>query len=183
MADRRALMWGNVPVPYAASWTEEETFFVGHCQYSGREAICQTEKRGEGKPLFGKPHAIRQRELIGRDLCDLCAKPLKIRTKASLSHARPQPHAFRVGDILQVEPMLHRDCAAKCVEFCPSLKRDVEFGTLKIRQVLKHHVQFAIMDEIYTEQMTGKAHRAVGHAKVQLVKWIDRDLDWLRRAA
>jgi hypothetical protein len=183
MTDRRILMWGKVPVPYAASWTEEAPFFIGLCPYSRREAICQTSNRGQGKPLFGKPHANRQRELIALNLCDLCAKPLKVRTKVSLSHARPQPHAFRMGDILQVEPMLHRDCAATCVEHCPSLKRDIDQGTLIIRQVFRHAVQFAIMDEVYTEHETGRRQTAVGNAKVQLIEWAGRDLNWLRRAA
>jgi len=179
---RQLIYWGNVPVPYTASWTAEEQFHIARCPYFRGAALFQDDARGEGKPLFGKPHSQRQRELIALDLCDLCARSLKSRTKVSLSHARPQPHAFRMGDILQVEPMLHRDCAAQCVEFCPSLKRDIDLGTLMVRQVFKHAVQCAVMDEDYTEQMTGKRQKALGHAKVQLIKWQDRNLSWLTAA-
>lgn len=72
------LFYGGVPVPYTASWTGEEKFLLAHCRFAGgRMAICQQEARGTGKPLFGKPHSIRQREVIARDLCDLCGRPLR----------------------------------------------------------------------------------------------------------
>ncbi len=178
----KPLLWGNVPVPYAASWSEEERFFLGQCPHARRRAIMQVEARGAGKPLFGKPHACRQREVIGRGLCDLCARPLKLSTKVSLSHARPIAHSAGGREILQVEPLLHRSCAAISMEHCPSLRRDVAAGTLMVRQVTRWRVQFAVMDEVYTERMTGESVRAVGHAKVELRDWIDRDVDWLKQA-
>src|SRR5690606_1059318 len=76
--------WGNVPVPYTASWTEEEHFFLDFCPYACATAICQRVAPGQGKPQFGKPHMNRQREAIARNLCDLCGRPLKHRTKVSL---------------------------------------------------------------------------------------------------
>lgn len=179
MAGREILLWGSVPVPYTASWTAEERHYLAPCPYAGRLALSQDEARGEGKPLFGKPHSNRQREAIALGLCDLCAKPLKIATKVSLSHARPIGHSAGGWEILQVEPLLHRACAAISLDNCPSLKRDIADGSLIIRQVTSHRAQYAIMDEIYTEQITGQAVRSVGHAKVELRNWIDRDVDWL----
>lgn len=179
MANRALLHWGVTPVPYAASWTDEEEFFVGMCPYYRRLAIRQKSARGSGKPKFGSPHSDRQREVIALGLCDLCAKPIKHNTKVSLSHARPQPHGVSGWAILQVEPILHRECAARCITLCPSLKRDVEQGTLMVRQVHRHRTQCAIMDEVYTQEMTGKAIKALGHAKVELIHWTDRDIAWL----
>jgi hypothetical protein len=176
---REQLTFGNVPVPYAASWTAEEKVFVADCPHSGRKAICQEEARGEGKPLFGRPHANRQREVIALDLCDLCAKPLKNRTKVSLSHARPRSNGASAFDILQVEPLLHKECAAISMRHCPSLHRDVKNRTLEIRQVIQHRVQFAIYSEQGTFEATGQRCTAISHAKVHLLRWKDRDERWL----
>lgn len=175
----RQLHYGGVPVPYTVSWTDEEVHTVSFCKWAQRLALCMAEARGRGKPRFGAPHAQRQREAIAMGLCDLCGKPLAARTKVSLSHARPMPHAFRIGDILQVEPLLHRSCAATCLQHCPSLRRDVSCGSLMVRQVHRHAVQMAIMTEDYVEQMTGVRCKAVGLAKVQLLDWTDRDVAWL----
>ena len=175
------LTYGDAPVPWTVLWSGEDTpLQIGECPYAGRRAIVQpVSLAGNGKPLFGKPHANRQRECIARDLCDLCGKPLKLRTKVSLSHARPQPHGAEGPAILQVEPLLHRECAEISMRHCPSLKRDIRNGTLAVRQVLRHRVQFAVMDEIYCESVAGQAVRAIGHAKVELLKWIDRDEAWI----
>lgn len=176
---REQLFYGGVPVPYAASWSAEESFFLGVCPHSARLALRQIERRGEGKPVFGKPHSDRQREVIALDLCDLCARPLKGRTKVSLSHARPVVHGAEGLAVLQVEPMLHKECAAISMKHCPSLRRDIASGTLMVRQVSRHRVQFAIMDEVYTRQMTGEHKQSIGHAKVELLRWVDRDAAWL----
>lgn len=161
---------------------EDGTWFLGPCAYfERRQALCQPEARGAGRPLFGKPHAQRQRETIALGLCDLCGRPLKLATKVSLSHARPQPHGADGWAVLQVEPMLHRACARKSMEHCPSLRRDLAHGTLMIRQVTRWRVQAAIMDRPYVLSLTGQDVKALGHAKVELLAWIDRDLAWLER--
>lgn len=170
-------------MPYVAAWTGEDSFFLGPCAHSGTghglKAIRQVQARGTGKPTFGKPHMDRQREAIARDLCDLCGKSLKARTKVSLSQARPEAHAVMPGDILQVEPLLHRECAAISVQHCPSLKGQIREGIYHVRQVFQHRAQFAIYDEIGTEKAVGVRVKSISHAKVQLVKWADRDMDWL----
>jgi len=80
---------------------------------------------------------------------------------------------------LQVEPLLHKECAAISMEHCPSLKRDIKAGTLKVRQVNRYRVQVAIMDPVYVAEIAGEKVKAAGHAKVELLAWIDRDTDWL----
>ena len=177
------LTYGGVPVPYTVSWTAEERLFVAYCRWAEGAALSQDVARGVGKPCFGKPHSQRQREAIVDGLCDLCGRPLAVRTKVSLSHARPSPKAFRMGDILQAEPLLHRECAARCLHHCPSLKRDIHTGSLRVRQVKRYDVQVAIMSEEYVETVTGTRCQARGHAKVQLLDWIDRDAAWLERDA
>jgi hypothetical protein len=183
------LSFGNTPVPWTASWSGENLFYVDRCQFAdGRPAICQSSAPGVGRPLFGKPHMIRQRQAIVLECCDLCARPLKGHTRVSLSHARPQPHAAKPGDILQVEPLLHRECAATSMRFCPALQRDVRNGTAMIHQVFRSRVQLAISDPkyvgLYVPGYVAKPdERIIGHAKVQLLRAQSRDEEWLARSA
>jgi hypothetical protein len=173
------LRYGGVPVPWSVSWSAEDRIFLDVCAYAGGLALCQTEARGRGKPQFGKPHANRQRRAIAEGRCDLCGRSLDATTKVSLSHAGPVLHAARPGDILQVEPLLHRACATASMLHCPSLKRDIGSGTLHVRQVRRYAVQMAIMTSEYCAQIAGDQRRAFGHAKVQLLAWTDRDARWL----
>lgn len=177
--DTRQIMYGNAPVPWTASWSAEEAVFLSVCPYAERIALCMPEKRGEGRPLFGSPHACRQRACIALGLCDLCGKPLKGNTKVSLSQARPILHAVNPGDILQVEPMVHRECAAICMRHCPSLRKQRTAGELRIRQVFQWRCQFAIYSAQGVFEACGERRQAVAHAKVQLVKWRERDEEWL----
>lgn len=183
MADR-FLHYGGVPVPYTVSWSGEDRHFVGRCPHAGRDALCQSIAPGVGKPSFGKPHSNRQRAAISLGLCDLCGRSLRASTKVSLSHARPFIHGAEGLAILQVEPLLHRECAAASLNHCPSLRRDVEAGTLMVRQVTRHRVQFAIMAPEFIRHyvpgyVASPGDRIVGHAKVELRDWIDRDEEWL----
>jgi hypothetical protein len=147
-----------------------------------RKGEGQDEAQGVGKPLFGKPHAQRQRRAMAEGLCDLCGKSLAARTRVSLSHARVRHNGAEGPAVLQVEPLLHRECAAVSMRHCPSLKRDISTGDLKIRQVTRYRVQLAIMDEVYVESITGEPRKAIGHAKVELLAWKDRDAAWLEAA-
>lgn len=177
------ILWHSVPVPDTAAWTGEETFFLGECPHSNKLAVMQPEAQGAGKPVFGKPHMQRQRTNVALGLCDLCAKPLKGKTRVSLSYARPVPHGAEGWAVLQVEPMLHRPCALISIKHCPSLKRDIAGGTLNIRQVTRSRVQFAYLAPEAVKEFTGESVIAVGHAKTELLAWTDRDMNWLLRCS
>lgn len=179
---RDLLTYGGVPVPYTAAWSAEEApgmLYLDACPYARRLAIRQRHARGEGKPRFGAPHMDRQREVIALDLCDLCGRPLKSRTKVSLSQARPQMHGAKPGDILQVEPLLHKECAAESMKHCPSLRRQAKDGSLHIRHVTRHACQFALYSGQGVFEIAGIRKSAVSHAKVQLIRWVDRNESWL----
>lgn len=183
------LLWGNVPVPWTVSWTGEEKHFVAPCRHvGGMLALRMPERPGVGKPQFGKPHSDRQRQCIAEDRCDLCGRSLRSCTRISLSHARVNDKGARGPCVMQVEPMVHRDCALACIAYCPSLKRDIAAGSLMVRQVLKSEAQFAIMAPEYIQHyvpdyVADPGHKIVGHAKVVLLRWRDRDETWLRRGA
>lgn len=50
-----------------------------------------------------------------------------------------------------------------------------------IRQVHRWRAQCAVMSPAYVESVTGEQRTALGHGKVELIRWTDRDLDWLLR--
>lgn len=177
------LMFGATPVPFTASWSAEEAFHVGRCPHAKARAIRQAVAVGEGKPQFGKPHMDRQRQVIAEGRCDLCGKSLAARTKVSLSHARVRRNGAEGPAVMQVEPLLHRECAAASMRYCPSLRWDIADGSLMIRQVTRYRVQFAIMTAEYVETITGERRKAIGHAKVELLAWKDRDMAWLEHSA
>lgn len=185
MIHANIMTYGAMPVPYAALWSGEQGgTHIAICPHIDHVALCDVEKRGTGKPIFGKPHMGRQRHVIVSDLCDLCAKPLKARTKVSLSHARSVVSGAGGLTVMQVEPMLHKDCAAICVKHCPSLKRDIKAGTLFVRQILSHRHQVAMLTAAAVEEFTGTRREGVaGHAKVELLRWKERDLSWLEGGA
>ena len=177
-----SLSYGGVPVPYTAAWTGEGRFHLAACQDAGgRLAVCQASDPGKGKPEFAKPHMDRQRAAVVRGLCDLCGRPLKGRTKVSLSHARPAPNGAEGLAILQVEPLLHKACAATCLRHCPSLKRDVKAGTLMIRQALRYRVQLAVLNEagLGLLGLPRLELAPIGHAKIELLNWVVRTAGWL----
>lgn len=181
----RHLIFGNTAVPYTVSWSAEEaSFFVARCAYFNQPAICMAVAPGDGQPRFGKPHYQRQREAIACGLCDLCGKPLKGRTRVSLSHARERANGAEGPAILQVEPLLHRECAAISMRHCPSLRRDIADGTLMVRQVTRSREQCAVMGPQFVSHYVpgyqpSPFDRILGHAKVELLHWIDRDEAWL----
>jgi hypothetical protein len=151
-------------------------------------ALRMPENPGVGKPQFGKPHSDRQRQCIAEERCDLCGRTLRHATKVSLSHARVNPKGAQGPCVMQVEPMVHKACAVECIEQCPSLRRDIAAGTLMVRQVLKSRTQFALMGIEYIQHyvpdyLPAPGDRIIGHAKVELLRWRDRDEEWLRSRA
>ncbi|SDD94190.1 hypothetical protein SAMN05216337_1017105 [Bradyrhizobium brasilense] len=183
------MKWGNIEIPWTVSWTGEETQFVGRCKYAGGMlALRMIEAPGVGKPQFKTPHSDRQRKCIVEGRCDLCGKHLRLSTKVSLSHARVRSNGAEGPCVMQVEPLVHKPCALVCIEQCPALKRDIAAGILQVRQVLRSRVQIAIMGLEYIQHYVPgyqpqRDEKIAGHAKVELLRWIDRDEAWLRQTA
>lgn len=179
MTALRSPSYGNAPVPFAAMWTGEDQFFLAQCPHFKALALCQRSAIGEGKPQFATPHMDRQRQVIALDRCDLCLKPLRHRTRVSLSDAKAYSHGADGWAVLQVEPMVHKDCARRCLALCPALGRRVADGSMIVRQVFKSRVQCAILSPEYIGQYAGRAVKALGHAKVELIDWTEREIGWL----
>jgi hypothetical protein len=178
------LTYGNAPVPYTVLWSSEDPQFIGVDPVCpSMPATCNSSSPGEGRPMFGTPHMQRQREAVVRGLCDICGKTLKGRTKVSLSHARVRTGADGLC-VMQVEPLLHKECATVALKHCPSLRRDIRNGTLNVRMVTRYRTQIAQLTGDATEEFTGtRCPGALGHAKVELLNWQDKDAAWLEGAA
>lgn len=176
--------YGNIPVPYSVLWSGEDRLTLGADRnVPGHLAVCNEVAPGTGRPVFGKPHMQRQRELVILGRCDLCNRPLKSRAKVSLSHARERVGAEGLC-VMQVEPLLHRECAAISLLHCPSLKRDTAGETLNVRLVSRYRVQIAQLTAEAATKFAGISHSgAIGHAKIELLEWQDRSAEWLARSA
>src|SRR5204863_2579174 len=152
----------------------EEEYFVAICPWFKVPAICQKEAQGEGVPRFGRPHTLRQRKMMLFGLCDLCANPLSYyRTKISLSDAFVQPDL--PGVLTQVEPLLHPACAKASLRHCPSLQRQRDAGTLKIRQVFRYRPRALVAGpghrKTFVPDYTGPD--IIGLAAIDILSWRD----------
>src|SRR4051812_17373018 len=64
------LHFGNAPVPWNAGWSAEERYEIRPCRWvNGELALWSPHLPGEGKPLFAKPHMVRQRRSIAEMRC------------------------------------------------------------------------------------------------------------------
>jgi len=178
------MKYGNIEVPWTTSWSGEERFEIRPCRWvQGKIALWQPHLPGEGRPKFSQPHSVRQRRAIAQRLCDLCGEPLG-EDMVSLSFESARVVQGR-RMALVVEPLSHRRCAARSAMQCPHLKRCIEEGTLRIREVLAYP---AIVAQLLTGEATEKFSGAfrpgtVGHLKMEISAWTTRDLAWLKGVA
>ncbi|MDB5358796.1 MAG: hypothetical protein JWO51_93 [Rhodospirillales bacterium] len=172
---------GGYPVPWTVSWSGEERFFIAPCRFAdGMIALCQDENPGVGRPMFAKPHSVRQRHAMARQLCDLCGKALQGHTKVSLSQESPRDVPTLGFVPLAVEPMMHRACAVTALNCCPNLRQQQLDGILRIRQVQACSLVAQLLNADATLKFAGVAAAgAVGHMKLAITRYIDRGAAWL----
>ena len=105
-------------VPWNAGWTGEERFEVRPCRYAGgRLAMWQPFSPGVGKPIFAKPHQVRQRKSVAEMRCTVCGE-------------RTVPFDrwwFGLGTFdgdwwVTTEAPVHRACADRALVVCPHLR-------------------------------------------------------------
>lgn len=109
-----------ITVPWVISWSGETRFEVRNCRWASHNpAIWQSHAPGEGRPLFTKPHHVRQRRAIQQCLCSVCGEPTSRRDRYWFQHC--EWHAPSKGWRV-VEPPLHSACAEIARAQCPRLK-------------------------------------------------------------
>jgi hypothetical protein len=104
--------------PWNAAWSAEERYEIRPCRYaSGKLAIWMPHKPGEGRPVFAKPHMVRQRRSIAEMRCTVCGEPTPTTDR----------WWFRLGTMqegwfMTTEAPVHHVCAELALRHCPHLR-------------------------------------------------------------
>jgi hypothetical protein len=151
----------KITVPWNASWTGENDYEVRPCRWVGHAlALWQPHKPGVGRPLFAKPHNVRQRQSVARFLCTVCGKPTD----------KTDRWWFKLGSVtdgyfMTTEAPTHRACSDYALTVCPHLKgRDADLERFpKGAVVLKSMIGGPATDNDFGVRIAGR--RVVGHLK------------------
>ena len=182
MSEFDLIRFGKIPVPWTVSWSVEREgkHFVAIDPVHGMPAVFAPEARGQGKPLFAKPHDQRLRRAMREQRCDLCGMRFRPgETKISLSN----PQATDLGD-LQVEPMVHRACGIVSLANCPMLQARAKSGIMMVRQIQALTLATSFLTSEAVMEITGEDWpdgAVMGALKYRIDRSIRRDVDWLLR--
>lgn len=108
----------TITVPWNASWTGEDHYEVRNCRWAGgKPAVWSPHHPGDGKPIFAKPHMVRQRRSIAEYRCTVCGEktPTWDRWWFGLGNTLN-------GGFATTEAPVHGECAAKALRLCPHLR-------------------------------------------------------------
>lgn len=105
-------------VPWNALWSGEDRNEIRPCKYAGNKlAIWSPFKPGDGRPIFAKPHHVRQRKAIAEMRCTVCGE------KTSHDDRWWFPFGdFRHGWWVSTESPVHFRCADLAQAACPVIK-------------------------------------------------------------
>jgi hypothetical protein len=160
------LWWGNSPVPATAMWTGEmDAGWLAPCRYAGgRLALHAPSRPGVGRPMFKNPHPVRQRRAITEMRCDICARPLRNRTKHLLAPGRYVEAEGRMVWAYQ-EPCVCSECLPLARRWCPHVQRIEKWPPPILRQ---WRVILTLMDTPAHSECAGQGtydRPAIGYAK------------------
>jgi hypothetical protein len=151
-------------VPWNASWSSEDRYEIRPCRWAGGAlAIWSPHSPGIGRPIFAKPHMVRQRQSIAKMLCTVCGK----------STPENDRWWFGLGQyceqwFMTTEAPVHKACADAALEKCPHLKRIAAASSLARFPgkyvILSAIVGGAITDDDFGVKINGR--RVVGHLKI-----------------
>lgn len=109
----------DLVVPWNAAWSGEARYEIRPCRWAqGALAIWAPHAPGTGRPIFAKPHMVRQRMSIVRFICTVCGKPTQAGDRWWF-----QLGTFQEGWFMTTEAPVHRVCAEQALELCPHLRR------------------------------------------------------------
>ena len=149
-------------VPWNASWSGEDRFAIRPCKYADNMlAMWSPFKPGEGRPIFAKPHHVRQRKSIAELRCTVCGE----RTTDADQWWFPRGD-FRDGWWMSTEAPVHLRCAELAAHSCPVLRKS---GERPIRFPNGWVIQAALLGGPAVEKDFGvkvNGRRVVGHLKL-----------------
>ena len=152
----------GISVPWNAAWTAEDRHEVRPCKYAaGHLAIWAPYKPGEGKPMFAKPHPVRQRKSIAEMRCSVCGEvtPENDRWWFGRGH-------WQDGWWMTTESPVHRSCADHAKKACPVLRKSGDEPTRfpTGATVLSAMVGGQATDDDFGVKINGR--NVVGHLKL-----------------
>lgn len=116
---QKAPHFGSAIVPWNASWTSEARYELRPCRWAGGKlAVWSPHKPGEGKPVFAKPHFVRQRQSIAKYLCTVCGEHTPTSDRWWFGHGE-----YREGMFMTQEAPVHHVCGELSLEKCPHLRK------------------------------------------------------------
>src|SRR5436309_2579418 len=108
----------TAPVPWNAGWTGEETYELRPCRFAeGKLAMWQPHRPGIGRPIFAKPHFVRQRRSVAQLLCTVCGEHTPKGDRWWFGHGQ-----FVDNSYMTTESPVHRICAELALKVCPHLR-------------------------------------------------------------
>jgi hypothetical protein len=153
-----------ITVPWNASWSSEARYEIRPCRWVGGQlAVWSPHSPGVGRPIFAKPHMVRQRMSIAKMLCTVCGEPTVKGDRWWFALGEN-----REGYFMTTEAPVHRRCADLALVKCPHLQRNECAQDLtpfpEGHTVLRAIVGGAVTDEDFGVKMNGR--RVVGHLKL-----------------
>jgi hypothetical protein len=111
-------------VPWNAAWSAEASYEVRPCRWvGGKLALWSPHRPGDGKPVFAKPHMVRQRRSIAEFRCTVCGERTVASDRWWFKLGRMQE-----GWFMTTEAPVHHACGAYALTVCPHLRgRDADF--------------------------------------------------------
>jgi len=105
-------------VPWNAAWSAEMAYEVRPCRWvGGRLALWSPHKPGEGKPVFARPHTVRQRRSIAELRCTVCGERTSAEDRWWFGLGRVEE-----GWFMTTEAPVHHACALHALAVCPHLR-------------------------------------------------------------
>jgi hypothetical protein len=180
---------GRVVVPYVTAWSAEEDSSAAVVELPGRgigyadESISDRDRRGvlwwrtplrlgQGRPMFGMVHPLRQRRAMRRLLCQVCAGPADRTDEGVLWLVRDfqEDWAGWPERMSVTEPPVCMPCAVLSLRACPALRR----GAAAFRDR-----QFPVSGVRGGLYAGGRVPRLLGDA---MVGFDDPAIHWVRAA-
>jgi len=155
---------GSLVVPWNAAWSGEDCYEIRPCRWAGGQlAIWSPHNPGRGRPLFAKPHMVRQRQSVVRMLCTVCGEPTQRGDRWWF-----QLGSYSEGWFMTTEAPVHRACADLALLKCPHLQRNGCAPDLSPfpdgYSILSSIVGGSRTDEDFGVKIGGR--RVVGHLKI-----------------
>lgn len=154
----------RITVPWNASWSSEAHYEIRPCRWvGGALAIWSPQSPGVGRPIFAKPHMVRQRQSIARMLCTVCGEPTPKNDRWWFALG-----GYQEGWFMTTEAPVHRECADLALAKCPHLQRNGCARDLTRfpggYSILSAIVGGSLCDDDFGVKIGGR--RVVGHLKI-----------------